>query len=255
MYSKYVGIFTAAVTLALGGVAQSALAVTDINTCRAITKPGAYRLIKDLVANGDCLVIKASNVDLDLNGHRLKGNGTGSGIFDGFDHANPLSGIDVRNGVISNFEYGVHLPLATNSEVFCLRVHHNSRVGISVNDGTVGFNLVVENGVGIESTGARISDNVIKRNKLAGAYVLSSYVYDNVIADNGSSGVEWDSVSGRDGNITHNVFGYNEDVDIYARCGAQSVAINGNIGSGRGFSDFPKGCARASEYSIRLTRW
>jgi len=70
----------AALTLALVAIVQPAFAVTDIDKCQTITKPGSYKLTRDLTADGnDCFVITASNVTLDLNGHTLSGPGAGGG--------------------------------------------------------------------------------------------------------------------------------------------------------------------------------
>lgn len=70
---------TAALTLAVGALAQPAWAVTNIETCRTITGPGCFQLTKNLNATGNCIVIAASDVSLDLRGHTIKGNDTGTG--------------------------------------------------------------------------------------------------------------------------------------------------------------------------------
>ena len=172
MYKSYLRIFTAAIIVALGGRASSALAITDLTACGPITAPGVYRLVKNLTAQGNCFVFKANNIELDLNGHRIQGNGTGAGVFDNFDFNKRLSGIRVHDGVISNFDVGVSLPLTTQGEAFRLRVHHN-RIGLSVNTVQIDESLVVKNVTGIEGTGAIIFNNVINSNQGDGVYAVS----------------------------------------------------------------------------------
>ncbi|MGQ0592221.1 MAG: hypothetical protein ACT4QB_06110 [Gammaproteobacteria bacterium] len=96
---------TAALTLALGALAQPAWAVTNIDSCRTITGRGSFQLTKNLNAAGNCIVIAASDVSLDLRGHTIKGNGTGTGI--GFNTDAERARVSVRNGVVTNFRAGI----------------------------------------------------------------------------------------------------------------------------------------------------
>ncbi len=95
----------AALTLAIGALAQPAWAVTNIDSCRTITGPGSFQLTKNLNAAGNCIVIAASDVSLDLRGHTIKGNGTGTGI--GFNTDAERARVSVRNGVVTGFRVGI----------------------------------------------------------------------------------------------------------------------------------------------------
>ena len=53
-----------------------------ISKCGTISKPGSYVLTRNLTANGDCLVVAANFVTIDLGGWVITGNGTGGGITD-----------------------------------------------------------------------------------------------------------------------------------------------------------------------------
>ncbi len=75
----------------------------------SITKAGNYQLASDMefgLASGAAISITASDVDLDLGGHRLEGTAgdeTGAvGIT-----ANSQSRITVRNGTVSGFYFGI----------------------------------------------------------------------------------------------------------------------------------------------------
>jgi len=87
----------------LCGVGSVAVAVcpTQISACGPIAQSGSYVVEKNLTAAGDCLVIRADFVTLDLGGFVLTGNGSGNGVTN-----NNVShqGILIRNGTITNFE-------------------------------------------------------------------------------------------------------------------------------------------------------
>ena len=54
---------------------------TAIDKCQTIFHPGSYKLVTDLVSTGgNCLVIAANNVTIDLAGFSISGNGTGAGV-------------------------------------------------------------------------------------------------------------------------------------------------------------------------------
>ena len=62
------------------GAAKAASPI-PITACQSITATGYYQVQNALSsAGGDCLVIQASNVTLDLNGYAISGAGTGAGI-------------------------------------------------------------------------------------------------------------------------------------------------------------------------------
>src|SRR5258708_29496292 len=73
--------FTAALfaMLLIGGLCGSAGAQTAVSSCQTLSVPGNYFLTKNLAASGDCLVIAAPNVAIDLKGKMITGNGSNSG--------------------------------------------------------------------------------------------------------------------------------------------------------------------------------
>ena len=70
--SALVGVI-ASVTALGAGPALGA----QINKCTTITKPGFYVLTRNLTATGDCLVVAANFVTIDLGGWVITGSGLG----------------------------------------------------------------------------------------------------------------------------------------------------------------------------------
>ena len=61
---------------------------------------------------GDGLVVGASNITIDLNGHTLDGTGLGAGVLNnGFDN------VTITNGTIQEFDFGVQLNAGTSLNV------------------------------------------------------------------------------------------------------------------------------------------
>jgi hypothetical protein len=120
---------------------------TRIMECRAeglpegqITAPGSYVLARNLSARGDCLVIEADFVTIDLAGFAITGNGTGTGI-----RADRVA-IEVRNGTITGFMTGVRV--RGSAIIEGMRVIGNTGVGIdtSLQRSIVTGNVVRNNG-------------------------------------------------------------------------------------------------------------
>ena len=53
---------------------------TEIERCQTISQPGSYVLVHNLTATGDCLLINADFVTVDLAGFAIIGSGTGTAI-------------------------------------------------------------------------------------------------------------------------------------------------------------------------------
>ena len=73
-----------------------------------ITLPGDYILASNLESTGDGIIIKASDVSIDLNGYTVTGAESPTNRFYGissFDYDN----ISIKNGNIVGFQYGIYL--------------------------------------------------------------------------------------------------------------------------------------------------
>src|SRR5262245_23311607 len=72
-----------------------------LHKCRTIDQPGSYRLATNLAAEGNCLVVSAEGVTIDLNGFAIVGNGGGTAILGVQKAAGiPPARTVVRNGDI-----------------------------------------------------------------------------------------------------------------------------------------------------------
>jgi hypothetical protein len=139
-----------------------------IKNCTTITESGAYKVTKNLVASGDCIVIEASFVNLDLGGFTLTGDGTGTGVL--VPGVLDLEGIDLRNGNVTNFDTGINLSALLTS-VRNVRAQDNVGDGIRAGGPAVvtGCQAHDNGGVGISAFG-------------------TSTVHRNIASSNGSHG-------------------------------------------------------------------
>src|SRR5436190_12036737 len=152
------------VALVLAGFATKAHAApTPITTCTTLTRPGSYVLANNLVAAGDCLVVAAQFVTIDLAGFVIAGNGTGTGL-----QATGLRlGISISNGTIARFFNGVDLQnTATNVYVEKMRFVGNSNVGLDLGDAAI------------------VKDSVFSQNGTAARIGFRSVVRDNTSNSN-----------------------------------------------------------------------
>src|SRR5450432_3107226 len=87
----------------------AAFAAPLITACTTITQPGSYLLLNNLSAGGNCIVVAASFVTIDLNGFMINGNGKGgSGISE--QPGSALRAITIRNGTITAFAQAILFP-------------------------------------------------------------------------------------------------------------------------------------------------
>jgi hypothetical protein len=152
-----VALVAGATVLSPAGRASSPIAIT---ACQTIKAPGSYVLASNLTAKGDCLVITADLVTIDLAGFSITGPAI-LGSAAGVRARNGGTGIVVQNGSISNFGTAVDLSSAQGSIVEGLRAFDNG-TGI-VADGTVrGNTVVVTFEDGIDASGTVTSNYLIK---------------------------------------------------------------------------------------------
>jgi parallel beta-helix repeat protein len=155
-----------------------------IKECQTISQPGSYVLERNLsglsTIGGDCLVITADFVTIDLAGFTITGGGR-AGI------AAPQGGIGiaVRNGSINHFAMGVDLSSAGGSIVEGLRVFGGISTpgfGITANGIVKGNSVLSFFGDGISATGT-VTDNYAAGNRDTGI-IATGTVRGNVATDN-----------------------------------------------------------------------
>ena len=101
---KLVTLLTLGFCALVGSTPARAAAPTPISACGTISTPGNFALTKNLTASGDCLTLTTSTINVDLTGHTLSGDGTGSGII-----GNNLHNIVINDGKIRGFATGIKL--------------------------------------------------------------------------------------------------------------------------------------------------
>jgi hypothetical protein len=176
-------------------------AVVDITFCDEITHPGLYRVTQDLSCRSclQCLLIDASNVTIDLQGHNITGDGVTTGTGIAVPRNASVTNIEVRNGTVASFVVGINLEGATKARVERMRVVNNKTMRILAGgQSAVVSNMAARNGrtgimVGIDiaSGGSLVVDNVATENGGTGIVVdMGSVVRNNVVSFNGLTGME-----------------------------------------------------------------
>ncbi|HXX57171.1 MAG TPA: hypothetical protein VEI96_04165 [Thermodesulfovibrionales bacterium] len=194
-------VLTSMFVFAIATVTQAELTLcTPINQMLVpytISVPGNYCLTSDLTSSsptGNVITINASNVVLDLNDHRIGGQGAGLATQAVGIYANQRKNVIVRNGVVRGFYCGIQLDdtsgnTSLGNVVEGIRADSNTARGIMV----VGFgnriryNQVINTGgttvgtpdvYGIYSSGraAVIRENIVgSTNGSSGAAVFGIY--------------------------------------------------------------------------------
>lgn len=140
-----------------------------------ISRPGLYRLRDDLrVRSGNAIMIRASNVTLDLGGNSVttESPGAGSGVL-----VAGVSGVEVRNGKVGGFNVNLNAMNAENVRFRNLQVVGR---GLAPNNGPteIGVNLV-------QTRGAYVENNVITAVNLGifvrGGFSTGNRIFENVI--------------------------------------------------------------------------
>jgi parallel beta-helix repeat protein len=121
---------------------------TVLKSCGKIGSSGSYILAGNLKATGDCLLVMADWITIDLDGFVISGSGTGSAIKPG--KAGTQRGITIRNGTIRGFENGIDFAsYGTEMRIEQMLVTDCSNYGIGTNEASiVKDNIATQNGIG-----------------------------------------------------------------------------------------------------------
>jgi hypothetical protein len=182
-----------AVLLVLGGpgMMTPAAAATPISQCMNITESGAYELVQNLqmYSYGDCLMVQAEFVTIDLKGYGIFGsnrygtavNGLGRSlvvrggtIYNFYTAIRGFDGLVVEQVRVVSNNIGVdgmsgamNSSLVVKDSVFS----DNSQWGVSLNSGVVTGNSFTRNGTGVMAggygfmgSGATIANNTFTQN-------------------------------------------------------------------------------------------
>jgi hypothetical protein len=190
----------------------------SITACKTISLPGSYILTRDLTAVGNCLVIEADNVTIDLDGYSITGDGFGDGIW---DKNVARENVTVRNGVITNFVRGIWLVQTSHVTIEHVRASKNAH-GIVVGKGAI------------------IRDNVASGNVQRGidASLEGNLITGNVANDNGDDGI----TAGTGSTVSNNTAQGNADLGIIATCASNVVGNTATNNGGVNITFFGPGC-------------
>jgi len=183
--------------LLIGGFAGRASADVAVSACGTLSTPGTnYFLTRNLSATGDCLVIAADNVGIDMRGHTITGNGSHSGISDG-DIPHPFAVI--RNGTIRNFADGINLENSGEATISNVDSSKNTDDGIFIADCCNTLDSITANnngatGIQIDSDDSSLSRILAKGNGAGGILITSccNTLVASTVSNNTGNGVEMD---------------------------------------------------------------
>jgi putative cofactor-binding repeat protein len=163
--TRYGFMFTLLLALSLGAYLPEAAAdPARISMCQKITRSGSYELARNLTATGNCIVLAADYVTVDLGGFTITGNGTGIGVST--DQLGSRRGYVVRHGMVANFNRGVDLGNAVDAVIEGIYASDSAEVGIYAGySSIVTGNIVRGSGeVGIEA----LDGSVVRGNTVNG---------------------------------------------------------------------------------------
>jgi hypothetical protein len=186
----------------LSGVTASAQPPIGVEGCEKITKAGFYNVDVPTLTptSGDCFVISASNVTINLNRAAITGFGSGAGV-----HVMPTASnafIEGQDATISGFADGIEIDgskataenFTANNNLdagVLLNNAHQSTVSNFTADSNVGSDKISGDGVRVvKGTQNTIQQLTADRNARFGVWLLSTshntvtgfYLQDNVIA-------------------------------------------------------------------------
>ncbi|MFZ3324158.1 MAG: hypothetical protein WA190_17420 [Usitatibacter sp.] len=223
-------IFPVAVAFAMSFLG-AAFAAPLITACTTITQPGSYLLLNNLSSGGNCIVVSASYVTLDLNGFMVNGNGKGgSGISELPGSA--IRSITIRNGHITGFAQAISFPQSTGVVIERITAIGNTGNAITAGDmATVRDSATHMNGGNGIQLGlfSLVRGNASSENGGLGIFVSTGgQIVDNDVAHNGGTGIN----AGEGANVVHNVSRNNGLSGIFVECPSAVVgnAATNNLG-------------------------
>jgi parallel beta-helix repeat protein len=169
---------------------------------------------------GDGLVVGASNIVINLNGHTLSGSGS-SGSGSGVNASGGFENVTVTNGVVKGFNKGVWLNSPKGSVVTSLTISSSAfGVVMNANATKVADNILIgtdaPGGMGILVSGREntIGGNTSRGFKFAAIFLTDSSA-STTVEGNGMSGAGWGIyVQGLGQKVTNNLTHHNSNAGI-----------------------------------------
>jgi hypothetical protein len=245
----------------------SAAGAVNISSCQTLSIPNTvYKLTADIsdLSCGDCLVVGANRITIDLQDHSIVKEGGCQFLFSAIaDEFTPYDQVVVKNGSVSHYGVGVLLAASTRVSVIGVTSSGNEGNGITTGSNSLVKGSTTEqnglNGIqvgdrsqvqgctsrfngfvgGGEGGGIRaafnclITQNTASNNVGEGIRTQGNCTVSyNIANDNGDDGITAGGDDGGSGNlVTHNIATGNGDIDYDVRC-PSTVTFNT---SGLGF--------------------
>ncbi len=180
--------------LLIGGMCGRASAATAISACGTLSSAGSYYLTSNLTATGDCLVIAAPNVAIDMKKKTITGNGSGAAITDnGIENDYAI----IANGKIRNFDNGIELSNSGEAIISNVDSSNNTGDGIYIEECCDTLNSVKANnnggtGILIDSDDSSLTKIQANGNGDGGIYITSddNLLVGSTVSNNTGIGVE-----------------------------------------------------------------
>jgi len=237
-----------AIVTTLAGADQArAAGAVRIDACQTLSVPNTtYKLTTDLTSCGDCLVVAADRITIDLQGNSITNTGCADSGF--AITAEPGSARDlivVKNGSVSGYAAGVALEGSTRVSVLGITAKDNSSVGIAVGPRS----LVKSSEVSGNSTGIHVHDrSQVQQCNAHNNNVGISSVGDNCLITMNTANFNAVGVALPDGNkctVSYNTASNNFSVGIDAGAffvGGSGHLVTQNVALGNGSFDYAINC-------------
>jgi hypothetical protein len=208
--------------------------VTPITTCGQVVTTYAL-LTQDLTCAGTGVIVGASGITIDLNGHVLKGNGSAYGIYDnGYDK------VAIKNGVVRNFVLGVNaVNSSTNVVVSKVVAAGNTNHGIYIEGASASVDSSnasgnVQSGVQINGASVSIRSSTAAGNGTHGIWVTgegASIKSSSALGNAGTGFVLW---SGQMDSVVSSTAAGNGAYGVNVAGGAAGASVNSTTASANG---------------------
>jgi len=187
---------------------------TPISACGAtISISGSYYITGNLTTTGTCITVTADDVSIDLMGFVLSGDGIGN--TDAGIYINNVSNVEIKNGTVTHFFYGIYSSgaAASSNRVINVRAMANDSMGILlssrnnlIRDCTVAGNSIY----GIQSSNGSIVMNNTAYNNQNGILAILSTLTNNIAYSN----QYWGIYAGTGSRVVGNTVNFNNTLNL-----------------------------------------
>jgi parallel beta-helix repeat protein len=246
---------TSGPTLSAAGIVASSYGVMDNDpsvNCPNITQPGTYTMATinytgapnsapAILVGTACVVINASNVVFNCNGHTI--NGTAGATY-GILVVGPVNNVTVQDCNVSKYSFGIYQYESTNSSDINDAAHNNSHAGIYFNSGSdvAAYNDTADGdyyyGMGLVSSinSAMYNDTANYEANGIGLYLGPSSsndtIYDDIAVNGSLSGTGVEILEATNNSVYNNVLdGNNENGIVISSSSDDNIVWNNSVGN------------------------